>query len=377
VQPFALRDLQELVGGRPGPCVSVYAPAHARPDGWAEDRIRWKDLLDDAMERLAAVAPSPRAARRILAPLGTIEEAEFRQGGRGGLAAFAADGFARVHRVPMELPERIIVADSFHVRPLLRWLQGTSRYYVLAVSKRRVRVFEGVPGFLWERQVPGMPSSIEDVATQAKSRHPSGFGLTHGHVKYGLAHGGPRSPDAELAPFVRAIDDALAGLLRDEQVPVVLAGVERIVSAYRRASRYPALADEALVGNIDRAQADAIREAAEPIAQSIDAARHRSAADEYQRLVGSFKATDDLRLVGKAAVEGRVRRLLLARGKIVRGALDGRSGEVRKRGPREQALGDDLGDDLAEAVLLRGGQVLTLEPKRMPTDQPVAAILRW
>jgi hypothetical protein len=90
-----------------------------------------------------------------------------------------------------------------------------------------------------------------------------------------------------------------------------------------------------------------------------------------------MRSSDDVESVAAAAVAGRVRRLLIARGRTVRGALDRSTGAVRKRAAREDAFGDDVLDDLAEAVLVRGGAVHVVEKDRMPTKSPVAAVLRW
>jgi hypothetical protein len=374
VRPFTVRDLQDLLGAREGPCVSIYEPSHARPDGSGEDRMRWRNLLDDARAKLEA-ASHPKTASRLLDPLTTLDAGAFRHGDEGGLAAFAADGFVRVFRVHTALPERVVVADSFHVRPLLAWLQAAKRHYVLALSRKHVRVFEGVDGTLVEKDVPGLPRKIEDAAHSAAANDGANVHGATGRRSYG--DNGPRSPQAELAPFFRAIDHAICAFLRDEHVPLLLAGVSRSISVYRTVSRYPALAHDHIEGNFDRAGADEIRERAEPIVAAITDAPQKEAAAEFQNLVGSFRSSDDLRLVAKTAVAGRVRRLLLAHGKLVRGQFDRTTGEITKKGARDSSLGDDLGDDLAEAVLLRGGEVLTLAPENMPSDQPVAAIFRW
>ncbi len=373
---FTVRDLQTLIGARSGPCVSIYEPAHARPDGSREDRVRWKNLLTEAREKLEA-ASHPRTARRILAPLETLDDGEFRHGDRGGLAAFASEGFVAVFRVPVELAERVVVADSFHVRPLLRLLQSTNRYHVLALSRNSVRFFEGSNGSLVERKVPSMPQKLEDVASPVAPREGSS---TRSAGRGASVHGGssePRGEKEDLARFHRAVDAAVSAFLQDDHSPLVLVGVARSIASYRSVARHPGIAAAHVEGSFDRGTAEELRTRCEPVVEAIGTASRAAVRDEYHKLVGSFRATDDLRLVAKTVVTGRVRRLLLARGKITPGVLDATTGDVVKRSKRETSLGDDLGDDLAEAVLLRGGQVLVLEPGEMPTDQPIAAILRW
>lgn len=56
----------------------------------------------------------------------------------------------------------------------------------------------------------------------------------------------------------------------------------------------------------------------------------------------------------------------------MQGSLDPTTGAVR-RGPGS----DDLLEELAEAVLLRGGDVMSLAPARIPGGKPAVARLRW
>jgi hypothetical protein len=59
------------------------------------------------------------------------------------------------------------------------------------------------------------------------------------------------------------------------------------------------------------------------------------------------------------------------------GRMDPASGELDLPAQRRSEQDDDVLDDVAEAVLARGGDVLSLEPARMPSKSPVAATLRW
>jgi hypothetical protein len=130
-------------------------------------------------------------------------------------------------------------------------------------------------------------------------------------------------------------------------------------------------------GNFVRAKNGELFSRAAPVAAAALRVREDDAVAEHQRLNGALRSSDDLEIVAAAAVEGRVRRLLIARGRSVRGAFDRTTGEVKKRAARENAFGDDVLDDLAGAVLVRGGDVLVVEKDRMPTRSPVAAVMRW
>jgi hypothetical protein len=376
MQPFTVGELQRLLGERKGPCVSIFMPTHRRPDQQREDRLRFRNSLDAAARKLEAVV-APRAVARLLAPLEPCLDADFWRQGLDGFAAFTSADYTNHFRLALEMPERVVVSDTFHVRPLIRVLQADKRWYVIALSKKRVDFFEATTNGLVRKEVPGMPATLEEADVPLPeppglSAHTAGRDSIFFH-----RDDRPRSERDDLVRWFREVDNAVAPLLRDEHAPGVLTGVSRLQAVYRSITRLPQLAAEGVDGSFLRAAADEIHERTRPIALELYRATESEAVAEFQRKNGAMRSTDVLETVAEAAVVGRVRRLLIAQGRSVRGKFDRTTGEVKKRAAREDAYGDDVLDDVAASVLVRGGQVLVVDRDRMPTRSPVAAVLRW
>ena len=60
-----------------------------------------------------------------------------------GLVLFMAPEWSRFYRLAVEIPELVISAGRFHVKPFLSLLASDRRFYVLAVSQNEVRLLEG------------------------------------------------------------------------------------------------------------------------------------------------------------------------------------------------------------------------------------------
>src|SRR5262245_2149537 len=192
MRTFTVGDLQELLGDRKGPFVSIFLPTHRRPDGAVEDRMRFRNLLDDARQKLAAVM-QPRAVPRLVAQLEPLLEPDVWRGSLDGFAAFAAPGFERHFRVPVAMPERVVVADTFHVRPLIRVLQSHRRWYLLSLAATSVAFFEASPAGLAPKSVPGLPATPGAAAIAPREKSGlSSHSAGNGRVVF---HGGaaPRS----------------------------------------------------------------------------------------------------------------------------------------------------------------------------------------
>lgn len=369
-------ELLRLLAPLGRPCVSLLLPTHRYAPDSAQDPIRFRNLLKTARKLLTDGMPKA-AAEEILAPLEALSEPAFWRDQLDGLAVFACPGFQAVYRLPMPLPERSIVADSFHIRPILGALRANRRFYVLAVSQKSVTFYEGSPTGLGPVDLRDLPTSMRDVLGVAEQR--PGLQL-HAAGESPIFHG-RGAPDEnrreDLARFFRVIDKALWERLRDERVPLILAGPAAYFPIYRDISRYSYLAPESVEGNVDSATPEELHGRAWPVARAVFQAEEDAARNEYEQLSASHLATSILTEVATAAICGRVRRLFVQEGKVLFGSLNTATGEVLLHGRQEGITDDDVLDDLSEAVLARGGDVLELPAGKMPEGAAAAAILRW
>ena len=152
---------------------------------------------------------------------------------------------------------------------------------------------------------------------------------------------------------------------------------KRQTRAFYEQPRAFTLLHDWIEGNFDHTSAADLHEKAWPIVHGELRLREARAVDEAGRMRGAGLATRDLDDVAAAAVQGRVRKLLLAKGRHVWGKLDRISGSVDRRTSQSDAHDDDVLDDIAQAVLSRGGEVLMLEPERLDGDAELEAVLRW
>ncbi len=379
MKPFTVAQLQQLLVAHEKPCISIFQPTHRSPQHAREDAIRFKNLVGEA-ERLVATAVPSREAVALLEPLLKLMEEEPRASRSDGLAVFRSPDRLAVYSVPFALPERVVVADSFHVRPLIRYLQSGARFYVLAISRNAVALHEGSENGLSRVVADGLPSSLEEAlgrgdAAVFTNRHSGAAGT--GAASFHGSGAGEEDRKEELDPYFRAIDEAVWEILRDEHVPLVLAAVGYYHPIYHAVSRCTHLLPDGVEGNFDHATPAELHAKALPIVREEMRRREARAVDEAAGLRGRGLSSDDLDTVARAAVQGRVRRLLLARGRHVWGRLDRTTGAVVLHEAQRDAHDDDILDDIAQAVLSRGGEVLLLEPERLTNGTKLAAVLRW
>ncbi len=378
MHPLTVDELRRLMEPHRPPCISIYLPT--RRGGAHEDKKRFEGLVRRAREQISADGIATTAANELFAPLVEMAGSPVWSPVLDGVALFRSQDTLVQHQLPYAVPELVVVSESFHIRPLIAFLQSNRNYYLLNLSQNFVAFYKGDANGLTPIDLSSLPKSLTDaLGFEDRERHMTfHFGARGGQNPiYGGLGKTDTSRDEDLARFYRTIDESLWEVLRDEKAPLVLAATDRSNSMYRTIARYPHLAAEGIIGNYSRAGAAELHEKAWPIVQKEVTARETELLERYQSLVSRSKALDEVRAIAKFAVQGRVRELLLAKDAYQWGILDKTTGDVAFHDKPEGARDEDVLDDIAESVLLKGGDVYSLSKDHMPSKSSVAATLRW
>lgn len=338
------------------PCVSIYLPTHRHHPDNLQDPILFKNLVNGVEESLNRSFPV-REVRALLDPLRRLQDdAHFWNHTLDGLAVLASSKRFDVHKLPRTVRQLAIVADSFHVKPLLRYFQSADRFEVLAVAEDKFALFEGNRYHLDPIDAP-----------KVSARPPA-----------------PSDPTAQrvggegMAGYFRAVDEAVTrDVSKPSGVPLVLAGFTENAAAFRAVARNPHMLAEGITG-IDPFAIDAaaLRARAWAVLEPHYLARLAKLTDDFGTALGRQQGTGDLSDAARAAVAGRVGTLLVDADQVIPGSIDLTTGAIKSDDLANPKVDDKL-DDLAELVLRAGGEVVMVPAERMPTKTGLAAIFRY
>jgi len=378
-------DLEALLGPRDGHCVSIYAPMIQAGAETQQNPIRFKNLVRRAGDALEERGLAPKEAERFLAPAAALlDDTPFWQHQLSGLAVFVADGFLRHYRLPVEVRELAVVEERFHLKPVLPMLSGDGRFYVLALSQKRVRLLEATRHNVRELDLGDLPTSLnEAVGYEVEETHlqfhTGTAGRTSSGVRPAVFHGqggGEDDVKLEIQKFFNLLDRGVNTLIADRHAPLVLAGVEFLFPLYRQVSDHPHLVDGGVPGNPDELPAEALHERAWPVVEPEFTRAQVEAAGRFRELLGTGQASGQLEEVVVAAHDGRVDTLFVALGTRRWGSFDPERRAVRlsdHNGPGTE----DLVDLAATRTLLTGGTVFAVPPEEVPEGREVAAVYRY
>lgn len=357
MQQITNEQIAALVGPQQAPCISLYMPTHRSHPAREGDPIRYRNLMRQLRESLG-LKHGKREVDALAAPFEALsDDHDFWNNRTEGLAMLAAGGNLQVIDLLRPVKELLVVADSFHIKPLLRILQSADRYQVLCLGLHGGRLLEG------------NRDALDEVKVSAEIRAP----MTHDRDKQSHKD----TTAADLAAYLRPIDAAVrAQHSQPTGLPLVLVALPETQHAFREVSRNAMLVEGGIALSPEELDVDQIRQRAWALFEPVYLRRLEALTGSFRQQRETALGADLLDDVGAAALAGRVKTLLIEADREIPGRLDPATGRAIPDALCNPEV-DDLIDDIAEAVLRARGDVVVVPAERMPVDTGVAAILRY
>jgi hypothetical protein len=377
------KELVATLDAVEGLCLSLYMTTHRTHPDNQQDPIRFKNKIKELEASLLQQYPAA-AAKELLQPFHRlVADYKFWEHTLEGLAVLSAGEVFQVFTVPVQVPELTIAANSFHTKPLRKYLQCVDRFQVLGLSLHHFRLYEGNRYLIDEIELPdAFPNTIKEVLGEELTKEHltvasyGGSGGNKGNMVHG--HGGRKDElDKDAERFFRAV-----AKLVDEQfskpsgLPLILAALPEHHHLFQSVSKNGLLVAKGVTVNpssvTDRELLIRTWEVMEPeYRKKIEGLR-----EEYNLAASKNMGTDQLEAVAKAAAEGRVSSLLVEAGRLIPGKLNVADGTIEKEMLDNPEV-DDLLDDISVLAESTGANVMVIPAEDMPTQTGLAATFRY
>jgi hypothetical protein len=278
--------LSKLQSARGTPSVSVLLTTTPGPTLASRDIRRLYRLIAQAAGGLNARCAFESAAC-LAADLQRMAAGARRGPAATGLALFTNGSLRAVVASPVPIMDRVAIADTFATIDLLRSETHLPRIRVLAISQRAARLYEGWRHSLGEVEADGFPLLWPAGPGRAdRSRH--------------LGRDRSRQRAIQTAAHLHRVDAALSSRTSRRRLPLVVAGVGRLLASART---LPTVAPD-LIGTIRGGQtgsAGRLARLAHPVVHHHLQETRREALD---RLENGHRRVDGIDAVWSAAVDG-------------------------------------------------------------------------
>ncbi len=380
---FGRSELRTLLDRQENTAVSIYMPTQRTGD-LEQGPIRLRNLLRVAEEKLlAAGLRHPDAAHLLEQGKRLIDDNLFWHHQADGLAIFmSADRFS-YFRLPYRMEETVVVSPRFHVSPLLPLFANDGIFYILCLSQNKVRLIQCSRDGARELTPDVLPESMADVLQYDEFSENLQFrsGPSQGAAgkSNAMYHGHGEGKDVEkdnIVRFLREVDHGINDVLKNEQLPLVLAGVEFMRAAYREVNSYAHLLSEAVDGNPDELSPQQLQRKAWPFVEKYFVRERETAVMRFGE--GSARGLTQTRLedIVLSALDGRVAVLFVGLGIQRWGCFSPEDRHVEVH--QDFQPGDeDLSDIAVVHALLTGAAVHVVPPAELPNGEEIAALLRY
>jgi hypothetical protein len=346
-------------------CVTIYLTTHGSGMEINEqnDKKALRDALREArmsMEELkieGVIDDVLRPAEQLL------KDDDFWRHQTGGLALFLAPDTHSCCLLPYDPGSVVDVHTSFILMPLVPMLMEGESYFLLVLSKHAAQLYQGYKFEMVRIDIPEMPRGIEDVV--------------HFEEKDNVEPGKMAEKEkANITQYFQEVNRTLkARILGKANLPLLLAGVDYLLPLYREVNTYPHLIAEELHGNFEHTSQNELFGQAQKKMEPYFAEERRKV---FQKKAdhGGAPVTTFLQDVIRAAYEGRIAQLYVAKGELLWGHYTAKPEEPVLH--KKEEPGDDcLTNQAVIQTILHGGEAYMVDREKMPAGGEMAAVLRY
>lgn len=381
---LSIDDLKNLTNGEGFPKISIYLPVHQKPSERPKDVLRLKNGLREAEEKLTKGGCRSAEIDGLLGEArGFVDDRDFWEESLAGLVLFIDPNATRPFHLPLRFEPNTVVADRFHVRPLVPLFMRDGRFAVLVVAQDHASLMIADRHDMTPVRVRDMPASVDEflgpkVISNAVDYH-SGSGriTSRGPAQMFVSQGeSPQEAKAvEVERYANQVGKAAAHHLAGTGTPLVIAADDKMLGMVRSQISYPDLVDDGIRHNPRALSVEQLHaKAYELVRGRLDADRRAVMERVEARLANGEPAAREIEDVVEAAHHGRVEALLISPEAEVRGHFKSNSGDRFSVSVTEE--GRDLVELAIAETLAHGGTVYSL-PADSPEKVPMRAVLRY
>lgn len=371
----------DMIFEEEGPFISLYQPTHRYSKGNKQDVTLFKNLVREVEGSLK----QKYSKKDISSMMKMFQEIEADKNiwnyNLEGLAVLANLNRCIIYRLDEAVEHLAIVADSLHIKPLVKIFQSVEKYQLLGLSGTEFKLYEGNRHGIKEiKTKDGVPITIEEVLgnqhTEPSINHSKYSGMGGVSVFHGS---GSEKDEAEkdLEKFFRYVDKyVMENHSKTSKLPLVLVSLKEHHNTFMKIANNPYLMKEGIRGAYNAFNMEELKTKVWELIEPIYSAKNQNLTDNYNNAKANDLGSDDLAKVAMATFENRVETIIIEAGKIIPGKVDLKTGDV-KFGDIEDPGIDDILDDLAEFVMKKKGKVVVFPKEKMPSETGVSAIYRY
>ncbi len=356
-----LKELKELKAITSEVCITIILNTHrTRPDN-EKDALVLKNLIKETENRLYAETEK-KFARKLMERLEDLASTIDHNQNLESLALFLNQDISRFIRMPVPVENRVVIDQSFATRDLIRAIHLNTRYYVLVLSRQKVRLLEASNDKLVREVSENFP--IENEQYYVTSKEEESISNRRNRLR---------------AEFFNIVDKEMNKVRKANPLPVLICTEESNYPEYLQvADQKETILDTFLNMNRLDETGQAIVSEAWKIMKERTKKMNDARKAELMQAVSQNKFLSDLNDIYQAIKEGRVQTLFIEQGHFQPVIIQNdRIVLVDGEAENGKEIIDDIYDELIEENMNYGGDVVFLPAGELEKFNGFGAVMRY
>lgn len=353
-------------------CLSVYVPVGKEVSDVNANILRLKNLIKDINSTFKDNAELENILQRLEKE---TKDSELFKGHEGCIGFFisASDIFEMIY-LPACSDAFYQVDHVFYIVPLIDLIPKLQNHHVLSLGRNSVRMYKG--NFYGIKEItlsPDIPLSMKDaLGSDLTDNHlhaaAGGSATLHGYMEI------TEEKEVDNERFFHIIDQLIyENYSQKENISLHLATISENAPLFNKISKNPNLNKEYMDLSESTASINDIHQALRKRIADEQLRQIQEIVTQFQLAKSEKLVSEQLREVAEYTIDGRVKYLLLGKGRKIYGDifLDKRTVKVDTESPK------DILNGLAIMAYKTGSQNYIIHPEQLPLIEGAASINRY
>ncbi|MGM0946527.1 MAG: hypothetical protein ACQEW9_15200 [Bacteroidota bacterium] len=369
------------------PVVSIFLPTSRKStDAYKEDILEFKNQIKEIKKALQDDwNMESQSIEKFLIPAeNLINEFKFWQNNSDLLAIYLHNGQADVVKLPIHIEKSFhFIGQRAMTFPLIPAINGNGHFYVLLLNLDKIHLYEATRDVIQEiildpEEVALSFTTEENLAENQAQLHGQGGVGNAGAMFHGHDGGSDEDKKVKILNYFHRMSSMLEPKLKENPLPLFLAGVDYLIPLYRQASKYGNLQDVHVSGAFSNKDQLDIHQKAWSLAGEFFSKEQQRRTEEFEnkKATGLTIENDPVALIKMALIGGVETLFVDPNHDHIWGKFSAQDFQVELSDQPKKGM-HCLIDSAASKVIETGGKVYLVSPEDLPKNQSLKGILRY
>lgn len=371
------KTINELINQDGEIFVTITLPTHKKGEESKQDPIRFKNLLNEAHQKLSTKLSGTVNIDKFLKPAKELlEKPLYWSHLDRGLVVYITENSFRVHKLPYLLKEQVFVNDHFLITPMLPMTSMDGTFNLLAVSRQNLRLLECNRNEVNEITPGDSSTSVDDYLEVDPEKQLQFHSGSKGQKAVYFGHNANEEDKMIVVEmYLREVEKEITPLLNQSQNPLILVGLAENLNLYKKVNSYSRLLDNELQKNPDELSDKKLKDEGWNIIKNHFLADMYRSLDKYGASSSEIYS-NNLGEIVEATVMGKSNTIFIAKDEQKWGFYDEENHTVQYSN-NNNPYDVELLNWLSITGFKTGSKVYMLPKEEMPARSTVAAEFRF